>query len=325
MGPSTRKRTATPDLPQDTSVTPEEKQSLKSAELESGIPLFGNGNVLRVANRFDLRQKAYEYLYNVYLNEGYSRNENCKLHLSIYNALPDTATLIAEDQNGNFIGTLTMVFDSDIGLPSDVQYGKEIDQLRNEKRRICEMISFGIDKTQRGSLRVLAGLFYFSYLLAWYMMASTDYIINVVPSQADFYCNNLLFQKIGNIKKCPRANGVPAVLLNLPLALPENSRRKERIFPFSMIQYSPQDEIQFATKLKRMLLPMSDLEFYNFFMEKTDLWEKASDEQKNYIKKLYPIDNIDNFSISRALAKTVSKKYQTQNDNQNSESKLKTA
>ena len=139
-------------------------------------------------------------------------------------------------------------------------------------------------------------------------MASTDFIINVIPSQADFYCNSLLFRKIGNIKKCPRTNGIPAVLLNLPLSLPRKLRKKKRIFPFSMFQYSEQEEIKLARKLKRMLLPMSDIEFYTFFIEKTDLWEKASDEQKDYIKKLYPADQTNHLSISRALAKTVSKK-----------------
>jgi len=291
------------------------EENLKSTELERGIHFFGDQHKVRVANRLELRQKAYEYVYKVYLNEGYIKNENSKLQLTIYSALPDTTTLYAEDHDGNLSGTFTMVFDSGIGLPSDLQYKNEIDKLRCGKRRICEIISFGIDKTQRGSVKILAGLFYCSYLLAWHVMASTDFIINVIPSQADFYCNNLLFRKIGNIKKCPRTNGIPAVLLNLPLCLSRKLRKKMRVFPFSMLKYSEQDEIKLARKLKRMLLPMSDLEFYTFFIENTDLWEKASDKQKDYIKKLYTVDQADHLSISRALAKTVSKNYQNQNDN----------
>ena len=310
MSPLAKKQTIAPSSLDKTSVKPLEKENLKSTELERGIHFFGDQNVLRVANRFGLRQKAYEYLHKVYLDEGYTRNENSKLHLSIYNALPDTTTLFAEDQNGNFNGTLTMAFDSEIGLPSDLQYKKEIDKLRCDKRQICEIISLGIDRAQRGSVRILAGLFYYAFLFASHIMASTDIIINVIPSQTDFYCKNLLFRKIGNTKKCPRANGVPAVLLNVPLSLLENLRKKKRVFPFSMFQFSEQDEIKLARKLKSMLLPMSDLEFYTFFIEKTDLWEKASDEQKDYIKKLYPANHTDHFSISRALAKTVSKKYQ---------------
>jgi len=312
MSPLAKKQTTQHiELDNKAPLKPLVEENLKSTELERGIHFFGDQNVLRVANRLDLRQKAYEYLHKVYLNEGYTRNENSKLHLSIYNALPDTTTLFAEDQNGNFSGTLTMVFDSDIGLPSDLQYKKEIDKLRRDKRQICEIISLGIDRAQRGSVRILAGLFYYAFLLSSHIMASTDMVIHVIPSQTDFYYKNLFFRKIGKKKKCPRANGVPAVLMSVSLSLLENSRKKNRVFPFSMFQYSEQEEIKLERKLKRMLLPMSDLEFYTFFIEKTKLWEKASDKTKDYIKKLYPVDQADHLSISRALAKTVSKNIKT--------------
>jgi hypothetical protein len=316
MSPLTKKKTTpTSSLNNKTSVKSLDEENLKSTEFERAIHFFNGQQMVRVANRLELRQKAYEYVYKVYLDEGYIKNRNSKFQLTIYSALPNTTTLYAEDRNGNFIGTFTMVFDSDIGLPSHLQYKKEIDKLRCDNRRICEIISFGIDRAQRGSVKILAGLFYCSYLIAWHIMAATDFIINVIPSQADFYCNNLLFRKIGNTRKCPRTNGIPAVLLNLPLSLTRKLRRKKRIFPFSMINYSEQEEIKLARKFKRMLLPMSDIEFYTFFIEKTDLWYKASDEQKDYIKKLYPADQTNHSSISRALAKTISNKYENRKYN----------
>ena len=287
-------------------------ENLKPTEFERAIHFFNGRQMVRIANQLELRQKAYEYVYKVYLNEGYIKEKNSKFQLTIYNALPNTTTLYAEDHNGNFNGTFTMVFDSDMGLPSYPQYKKEIDMLRCDNRRICEIISFGIDRTQRGSIKILAGLFFCSYLIAWHIMSATDFIINVIPSQADFYCKNLLFRKIGNTRKCPRTDGIPAVLLNLPISLTRKLRMKRRLFPFSMVNYSEQEEAKLARRLKRMILPMSDIEFYTFFIEKTDLWYKASDEQKDYIKKLYPTDLTDHSSISRALAKTISNKYQNQ-------------
>jgi hypothetical protein len=325
MAPSTKKLPLSSDIFSDTSITPEEKDRLLPDDFEKGIRFFGNGNLIRVANRFDLRQNAYRYLHNIYLNEGYAENDDSKMQLSIYNALPYTTTLFAEDRDGNFNGTITIAFDSEIGLPSDAQYKEEIDQLRRDQRRICEIMSFGVDKAQRGSVWTLSGLFYCAFLLAKYVRTSTDFIINVVPGQTDFYCKNIYFQKIGDLKKCPRANGVPAVLLSVSLSFLDGLRKKERIFPFSMFRYSEQEEAILADRIERMLLPMTDLEFYSFFMAKTDLWEKASEEQKAYFKTLYPVDQIDHFRISRALAKTVSKKYQHQNDSQNRKSKSKLA
>ena len=51
-----------------------------------------------------------------------------------------------------------------------------------------------------------------------------------------------------------------------------------------------------------MVQPMSDQEFYTFFLEKTDIWEKALPLQKDHIKKVYPTDEIDHNEVSRALA-----------------------
>ena len=292
-----------------------EKENLKPAEFENAIPFFNGEQMVRIANRLELRQKTYEYVYKVYLKEDYIKNRDSKYQLTIYNALPNTTTLYAEDPNGNFNGTFTMVFDSDIGLPSYLQYKNEIDRLRFDNRRICEIISFGIDRAQRGSVKILAGLFYCAYLIAWHVMEATDFIINVIPSQEGFYCKNMLFRRIGNTKACPRTDGVPAVLLNLPISLTRKLKREKRLFPFSMINYSEKEEVKLARRLKRMILPMSDIEFYTFFIEKTDLWYNATDDQKDYIKKLYPSDMTDHSRISRALAKTISNKYQNQKSN----------
>ena len=240
-----------------------------NTDLEKEFLFVSDRCVVRVANRFELRQKAYEFVYKVYLDEGYIKRENSKLRLSIYDALPDTTTLVAEDHKGNFCGTITMVLDSPIGLPSDLQYKKEVDRLRNAGRNICELISFGIDRNQRGSVNILAGLIYCCYLILWFIKESTDSIINVIPSQAGFYCNNLFFRKIGNEKKCPRTSGIPALLLNLRLSLLSELREKKRVFPFSMFQHSYQEEMEIVSKLKRMLLPIFDEEFYTFFIEKT--------------------------------------------------------
>ena len=127
MSPLTKGQTISNSSLDRTSVQPLEKEKLKSTGLEKEPLFISDRCAIRVANRFKLRQKAYEFVYNVYLDEGYINKENSKLRLSIYHALPDTTTFIAEDHKGNFCGTLTMVFDSPIGLPSDLQYKREIE------------------------------------------------------------------------------------------------------------------------------------------------------------------------------------------------------
>ena len=282
-------------------------------EEEKGIQFFGGKCTLRVANRLELREQAYKLLYNIYLKSGLAKKNDSGLWLSIYDALPDTTTLVAEDEKGQILGALTLVFDSPIGLPSDNLYKAEIDELRHAKKQICEIVSFSINTKAKSSIKVLAGLFYCSYLFALRIKNSTDFIITVNPCYNKLYCQKLLFHKIGPEKNYAKVNGAPAVLLDLSLNMPSILKHKRRIFPLYMLDYSEREEFVIAERIQDMHCPMSDEEFYTFFIEKTNVWEMASLTQKEYLKKISAGRKADHFSISRALAKGISRKLQ---DNQ---------
>lgn len=322
MSPLTKKQTITPSSLKETSVQPTEKESLKATEFDNRIHFFDGRCVVRAANRLELRQKAYEYVNKIYRSKGYTKNKSNNLWLTIYDALPDTTTLIAEDKNGAISGTLTLVPDSPIGLPSDELYKSQIDRLRRAGRNINELISLGINSPQKNSIKALACLFYCAYLLSWRAQKHNDFVIAVNPRHEKFYCSKILFRRIGPLTKCTRVNGAPAVFLNLPLSLPGKLKEKQRIFPLTLFRYSDQKEEEIASKLKQMVLPMSDVEFYTFFIEKTDVWENATSEQKKYLKEISDVHAVDHFSISRVLARAVSKKYQNQNDSRD-KNKLK--
>ncbi len=325
MSPLIEKQIIKPNAHEETSVQPIEKESLISAEFDKGIHFFGGRCVVRTANRLELRQKAYEYVKNIYDRNGYTKNGSSNLWLSIYDALPDTTTLVAEDENGNISGALTVVSDSPIGLPSDELYKSQIDKLRRAGRKITEIISFGINSPKRNSVKFLASLFYCAYLLSWRAQKQNDFVIAVNPRHEKLYCSKILFKRIGPLKKCARVNGAPAVLLNLQLSLPDKLKEKQRIFPLSLFGYSDQKEQEIARKLKQMVLPMSDVEFYTFFIEKTDVWEKATSGQKKYLKDISDVHEVDHFSISRALARAVSNNSQNQNDSRHNNLKVSQA
>jgi hypothetical protein len=75
-----------------------------------------------------------------------------------------------------------------------------------------------------------------------------------------------------------------------------------------MLNYSYQKEIEVTKKIEAMLTPISEEEFYYFFIEKTNTWEKATSQQKEYIKTIYTAHQTDHFKVSRALARGFSKK-----------------
>lgn len=122
------------------------------------------------------------------------------------------------------------------------------------------------------------------------------------------YCQKLLFNTIGPEKNYAKVNGAPAVLLNLSLKMPSILKHEQRIFPLYMLDYSDREELDISQRIQDMQCPMSDEAFYTFFIDKTDVWAKASVQQKEYIKKVYPANNANHHGVSRALARAFSKK-----------------
>ena len=135
-------------------------------EEENGIQFFDGNCTVRVANQIELRQKAYKLIYDLYLKSGLAKKTYNGLWLSIFDALPETTTFLAEDEKGQIAGALTIVFDSPIGLPADELYKTEIDKIRHANRQICEIVSFSINSEAISATKILAGLFYCSWLFA---------------------------------------------------------------------------------------------------------------------------------------------------------------
>ena len=292
------------------------RENLKLVGSEKGLKFFNGRCIVHVANRAVRRQKAYELLYNLYAKKGFTQKKDPGLWLSIFDALPDSTTFVAQDAQGCIEGALTVVFDSPIGLPADELYQEEIDAVRNSGRPICEFVSLGIRDTAKSPFKILACLFYCAYVLAWRKKKSSALIITVNPQHEDFYCRKVLFEKIGPERNFAKVNGAPSVLLNGPLAVYNRLKHKQRIFPFFMINYSDQEEIEIANIIETMVRPMSNEEFYTFFIDKTDTWERALPHQKEFIKKAYPAHEINHNEVSRALARGFSKKNRFSNDTQ---------
>jgi hypothetical protein len=244
------------------------------------------------------------------------------LWLSVYDALPETTTFVAKNGQGSIEGALTVVFDSPIGLPADALYNEEIDEIRNSERQICEFVSLGISKTVKKSVKVLACLFYCGFLHAWQKNKSRELIITVHSRFENFYRRNIFFNRIGPERKYTKVNGAPTVLLKISLEALSRLRRTHRAFPFNMIKFSDHKELELIKKIENMVQPMSDEEFYTFFIEKTNIWEKALPLQKEYIKKVYPTDEINHNEVSRALVRGFSKKNRFSVDTQNYNTEL---
>jgi len=285
-------------------------ERLRDIEASSDVGLKSCGCSIRVANDLDSRQRAYELIYRLYLEKEYAKPNPSRLWVSMFDALPETVTLLAErglpvqsprsrvpaepGTGGVPVGALTVVFDSPLGLPADGIYGQELDALRDSGRSLAEIISLGIDDRSRSGAGVLVELFNAAYFVARGVRTATDFVITVNPRHTRFYRRLMLFEDAGPDRNCDRVGGAPAVLLRLNLDRAERHRETEAKAEHEAVKtgsiYSQFRTVREAAgsveSLRRQLCPMSDAELQHFVAAQPGMFDGASPEQRRCLATL---------------------------------------
>lgn len=168
---------------------------------------------IRLATNDNRRDSASLLINKMYSWRGYDTAH-------AVDAVPNRITLVAV-ANETLMGTLTLGFDSEVGLLTDAMYKDEIDRMRKENRIICELTRLAVDQSIR-SKKLLASLFHIAYIYGHNIHKSTDFVIEINPRHALFYKKMLGFEQWGAEKMCARVNA-PAVLLRLDLAYAEHN------------------------------------------------------------------------------------------------------
>lgn len=161
---------------------------------------------IRMANSERRREAATLLLRKMYGWRGYSVDSGV-LHA------PNKITLFAET-GGHTVGTMSLCLDDQVGLPADENFRDQLNNLRRQRRLLCEPSRLAIDKGV--SKRVFAALIHISYIYAHSIHGYTDYVIEVNPRHVMFYKRMLGFSDYAAERECSRV-GAPAVLLRLNL------------------------------------------------------------------------------------------------------------
>lgn len=205
---------------------------------------------IRLANNQGHRNKAGLLMRKMYSWRGYA--------VPIENGdRPNRITLIAAEDD-HTVGTLTLGFDSPIGLSIDQLYKIEIEPMRRQGRKLCEFTRLAVDRTIR-SKQVLAALFHIAYIYARNILNHTDLFIEVNPRHVKFYERMLGFKQCGEERLNPRVNA-PGVLLSLELEyvhrrLQEFGGKAElagvekSLYPYG---FSPQEEGGITQRIRRL-------------------------------------------------------------------------
>ncbi len=183
------------------------------------------GFQIRVAADRATRRRAYALAHRVYSGRGYVSGEQ-QLILSRFDTHTSTLTLLAQDEQGGDAATISLVFDSDEGLPCDEIYRDELDSLRGQGRRLVEVTRLAISEENQRSKLLLVRLFNFIYIFARRVRGFDDFVIEVNPRHVTYYRRLLNFEQVGPERACLRVQGAPAVLLRCDLGMGEREIRR---------------------------------------------------------------------------------------------------
>ncbi len=265
--------------------------------METGINVSDLIGVIdyRVAVTRDELEQSYRLVYNEYLKRNYTAKNDSGMRFSIFNALPQTTTFVAESNN-SVLATATLIEDSPLGLPMDEIYHDEVDKLRQGGKKICEISMLASNTALFGSgismmlnSKKMFFIFHlfkcvFDYALT---QANVDYFCITINPKHNLTYDFLLFKNMGELKAYNHANGAPALAkyLDLKLILSQShSLASSGLYRMFFLKKTPLEK--FANKFS---FTSEDLKY--FFAEKSDILRRAPSQHLEFLKNCYPACN----------------------------------
>lgn len=159
-------------------------------------------------------ESALRLIHDCYVESGYIDPQPSGMRLRLFEALPQTVTIIAKREE-RVVATVSLVVDSAFGLPMEESFGKEIDELRAQGHLVAETTGLAVDKSSR-DLGVFARIT--KLMIAYALHAGVhDICIGVNPEHAGFYTEAILFEPLGSLRSYSSSKEDPVIGLRLNL------------------------------------------------------------------------------------------------------------
>jgi hypothetical protein len=245
---------------------------------------YGAENQWRVlvANTRELREKAFRLVYNVYIREGYELRygRESGLWCTIHHLLPGTMVFLAEKE-GRLAGSVTVMPDSRLGLPTDRIFPEPLADLRKAGRHLSEISSLVVTEEPGGIPPELAmHLYRLAHLASLHLLKSSDIVASVMAHHRDFYSRFLLFDEVSEAPRLSPKTGqqVSYARLNLETMRERYRERYARATGRRNLYrwfFQNEDEPDMIEWLRRSRSPMTTEDLYYFGAKKTNILAKA--------------------------------------------------
>lgn len=258
-------------------MSPPEKPDRLVRRRRRRLSTVGEGPAIRYSialTRNDL-ERSFGLVYQSYVDVGLQASSPGGIRFVKHHLLPQTQVFLAErPEPGELLGTVTLIFDTPLGLPMESVCGEAVDDLRWQGNRLAEVVALAVAPEFRRTnlmMRLYHMVFEYAHLLG-----VTHLGCAVMRPHAAFYRDVLLFEPVGDFVPYAPGNGLEVQGHFLDLRTAAGKADVElREFFHSKLSWT-------EGKLNRLLTPWSPETLRYFTVEKSDM-AAHFDEKTRYI------------------------------------------
>ncbi len=254
--------------------------------------------IIQPAQNVEQLQDAFRLLYKEYTKNKLCPSHESQMHYTFHNLLPESRIFLLR-RGGTVVGTVGCYPDSSCGLPMEVTFPQEIQQLRAQGRRLVEVGCLALNSEffvkQQASLRNIerqSHLFKLCKTIINYtrlFSGATDMVIGCQPQHQILY-KYLLFETISDVRTHQSVGNIPSVLMRLNF---ERFERYAVLFNSKIGHYILRDV---NVELLKEHFPWTSQVVDKFLFSVRSIGENLSQSQKDYLKRCYYRQ--DRFSLS---------------------------
>jgi hypothetical protein len=161
------------------------------------VPHLKNSDiVIRLANSNEEIRAANELIVGNYLNIGLWADEQEFLQSKFHHSAARNV-FVAVD-HGKIVGTVSIVKDSENGLPADSFQPAAMKHLRAQGDRMAEVTALAIDKSASQDRALILFLYKFLYQYSFYYAGIDRFVASTTPRHAQFYETIFGFQHLSD-------------------------------------------------------------------------------------------------------------------------------
>lgn len=259
-------------------------------------------------------EKAYLLLHDCYVSAKLMAPDPSGLRCNFFSFLPYTTTVVAKIGD-TVVGTVSLIKDSHVGLPSDKDFKFENDQLRLTGQELVEISSLAIDPQFRKKAHVVS-LYLMKYLQHYTTnhMGCTTVTCVVHPRAKDFYAAFWGFKSNKKVIKYKFVNDALGIhvfgeitsekVKSLVSSFPKEENRN----PMNFILKNEPCLIYPERKSSYHLDPIYTPNLLKYFLaERTQAYKKLSDSEMQIIYSAYSLffENLEKLEFFKNIGSTI--------------------